>query len=255
MNIEEMKQRIEILNKESSNVNSLRNQNIGKRATLEKQCNELCNTYKELYGVEISPENLTVEIQKVTAEKEKEINLISGVLEAIKSQDYNKANELLGLNSNKEEEIKVATSVEIESTGKENTVTEEVVSAEQVVNVAPPVNVTPPVSVAPPVDVAPPVSVAPPVNIAPPVNVAPPLGVTPPPTSVENKDNSSISKSVEEFKETIPKAPMPALEGFTSFNSGNESSFSMPNLDTQKASQEKITSFEGILGGSQFKNN
>lgn len=97
MDINQLKATIDRLNKQSTQVNTVRNQNIGKRKTLEAQCVELFKQYSEKYGVELTQETLQGEIQRVTAEKEKEVQQLSAVLSAIDSGDYAHANALMGI--------------------------------------------------------------------------------------------------------------------------------------------------------------
>lgn len=97
MDINQLKATIDRLNKQSTQVNTVRNQNIGKRKTLEAQCAELFKQYSEKYGVELTQETLQSEIQRVTAEKEKEVQQLSAVLFAIDSGDYAHANALMGI--------------------------------------------------------------------------------------------------------------------------------------------------------------
>ena len=97
MDINQLKATIDRLNKQSTQVNTVRNQNIGKRKTLEAQCAELFEQYSEKYGVELTQETLQGEIQRVTAEKEKEVQQLSAVLSAIDSGDYAHANALMGI--------------------------------------------------------------------------------------------------------------------------------------------------------------
>lgn len=97
MDINQLKATIDRLNKQSTQVNTVRNQNIGKRKTLEAQCAALFKQYSEKYGVELTQETLQGEIQRVTAEKEKEVQQLSAVLSAIDSGDYAHANALMGI--------------------------------------------------------------------------------------------------------------------------------------------------------------
>ena len=97
MDINQLKATIDRLNKQSTQVNTVRNQNIGRRTTLEAQCAELFKQYSEKYGVELTQETLQEEIQRVTAEKEKEVQQLSAVLSAIDSGDYAHANALMGI--------------------------------------------------------------------------------------------------------------------------------------------------------------
>lgn len=97
MDINQLKATIDRLNRQSTQVNTVRNQNIGKRKTLEAQCAELFKQYSEKYGVELTQETLQEEIQRVTAEKEKEVQQLSAVLSAIDSGDYAHANALMGI--------------------------------------------------------------------------------------------------------------------------------------------------------------
>lgn len=191
-NINELNQKIAILNADSQRVNNERAVNIGKHDTLSKQLDTAIKSYNEKYGKNITVETLEQEINAVTSAKEKEIADIEAVLNAIKSGDYAKANEL----SNGVAEVSEPTQVVTPA------VTEPA-QVEPAQTVATPVQVTTPVTepaqtVATPAQVAtPPVVselIAPPVvepmvsePITPPViePIAPPMvepaQVTPPP--------------------------------------------------------------------------
>lgn len=97
MDINELKSKIDVLNKRSAQVNTVRNQNIGKRETLKAQCTELFKQYNEKYGVSLTPETLNAEIQAVVDEKAKEVNKLESVLAAVDAGNYSQANALLGI--------------------------------------------------------------------------------------------------------------------------------------------------------------
>lgn len=94
-NINELNQKIAILNADSQRVNNERAVNIGKHDTLSKQLDAAIKSYNEKYGKNITVETLEQEINAVTSAKEKEIADIEAVLNAIKSGDYSTANSLV----------------------------------------------------------------------------------------------------------------------------------------------------------------
>ena len=96
-NIKQLNDKISQLNSRAAQVNNERNQNIGKRDTLIQQREKLLQQYKEKYGVELTPETLDSEIQKVMSEKEQEATKLENVLNAISSGDYSMANSLMGV--------------------------------------------------------------------------------------------------------------------------------------------------------------
>lgn len=185
-NINELNQKIAILNADSQRVNNERAVNIGKHDTLSKQLDAAIKSYNEKYGKNITVETLEQEINAVTTAKEKEIADIEAVLNAIKSGDYAKANEL----SNGVSEASEPT--QVEPTQVVTPAVTEPAKVEPAQTVVTPAQVvTPPVisePIAPPV-VEPMVSepIAPPIvePIAPPMvepaQVTPPPVVTPPP--------------------------------------------------------------------------
>lgn len=97
VNMEEIRQRISVINAQSSQINNTRSVNLGRKQTLESQLDNLIKTYNSKYGVQLTPETLEEEIVKVANEKEAECTKLSGVLEAINAQDYTRANQLLGI--------------------------------------------------------------------------------------------------------------------------------------------------------------
>lgn len=112
MDINELKAKIDMLNKRSAQVNTVRNQNIGKRETLKAQCTELFKQYNEKYGVSLTPETLNAEIQSVMTEKAEEVNKLESVLAAVDAGDYNRANALLGIEYKDEALTKVGVNTE-----------------------------------------------------------------------------------------------------------------------------------------------
>ena len=197
-NINELNQKIAILNADSQRVNNERAVNIGKHDTLSKQLDAAIKSYNEKYGKNITVETLEQEINAVTSAKEKEIADIEAVLNAIKSGDYAKANELSnGVSGASEptqvEPAQVAMPAQVEPVQTVATpaqITTPVTEPAQTV-ATPAQVVTPPVvsePIAPPV-VEPMISepITPPVvePIAPPMvepaQVTPPPVVTPPP--------------------------------------------------------------------------
>ena len=102
MVLEELKQRITVANNESMRLNTLRQQSIGRRDALIKQVEGMLNAYNSRYGTNLSSTDargITAELEKVSAEKEKEVEHIEAVLRAINNGDYATANQLCGVNS------------------------------------------------------------------------------------------------------------------------------------------------------------
>ena len=162
VNIEAVRSRISVINSQVAKINDTRSVNLGRKQTLESQFNSQVERYKQLYGVDITKENINAEVEAVTAEVTEVCDKLDKVLGAINSGDYTTANSLLGI------EPAVAE-------------TKEEVKAEEPKEVAEPVPTPPQVS-APSVSVEPPVmpqvtQTTPPV--APTMPVMPPQGNTP----------------------------------------------------------------------------
>lgn len=107
MTLDEMIKSIESINTQVAQKNTLRNQSIGKRKALEEKFASKVASYKTKYGVDISSrEAMSAEIQKVLAEKEKEVNLVSQALSLIDARRYTEAERLLTGTTEAEEEVK-----------------------------------------------------------------------------------------------------------------------------------------------------
>lgn len=325
VNINEIKQKISVINARSAEVNNQRSVNLGKKQATESQLHALLKTYKEQYGVELSTETLDAEIQSVVAKHEEEYNKLAQVINAINSGDYDLANQLLGIEIETTQADEVVASVsnnqEVASAVGVSPVAEPAPSVSQPtsnieveqsiapsvaepapsnVNVAPSVSpvAEPTVSVAPSVTVQQPVtpSVSPVAGVVSPVagvyvgvapsvspvagaSVTPPpiaganmfvgaqtgagvsVGVTPQtPPSVQPQPSNQLSgiEFMENVQDNSPKAPIPALEGF----SRNGQVLTGLNLDAVQSntgvgvapstSPSKPKSFSDIIGGTQF---
>lgn len=95
MEIAQINQRIAVLNADSKRINNDRAVSIGKKETLQKQMNDALAAYKAKYGVELTEANLQSEIDRVSAEKLKEVEQIEAVLNLIKLGQYDEANALV----------------------------------------------------------------------------------------------------------------------------------------------------------------
>lgn len=95
MEISQINQRIAVLNADSKRINNDRAVSIGKKETLQKQMNDALAAYKAKYGVDLSEANLQAEIDRVSAEKLKEVEQIEAVLNLIKLGQYDEANALV----------------------------------------------------------------------------------------------------------------------------------------------------------------
>ena len=74
MDINQLKATIDRLNKQSTQVNTVRNQNIGKRKTLEAQCAELFKQYSEKYGVELTLRHCRVKSRESLLKRRRKYN-------------------------------------------------------------------------------------------------------------------------------------------------------------------------------------
>lgn len=95
MEISQINQRIAVLNADSKRINNDRAVSIGKKETLQKQMNDALAAYKAKYGVDLTEANLQAEIDRVSAEKLKEVEQIEAVLNLIKLGQYDEANALI----------------------------------------------------------------------------------------------------------------------------------------------------------------
>lgn len=104
MEISQINQRIAVLNADSKRINNDRAVSIGKKETLQKQMNDALAAYKAKYGVDLTEANLQAEIDRVSAEKLKEVEQIEAVLNLIKLGQYDEANALVNGTSVQAEE-------------------------------------------------------------------------------------------------------------------------------------------------------
>lgn len=95
MEISQINQRIAVLNADSKRINNDRAVSIGKKETLQKQMNDALAAYKAKYGVDLTEANLQAEVDRVSAEKLKEVEQIEAVLNLIKLGQYDEANALV----------------------------------------------------------------------------------------------------------------------------------------------------------------
>lgn len=104
MEISQINQRIAVLNADSKRINNDRAVSIGKKETLQKQMNDALAAYKAKYLVDLTEANLQAEIDRVSAEKLKEVEQIEAVLNLIKLGQYDEANALVNGTSVQAEE-------------------------------------------------------------------------------------------------------------------------------------------------------
>ena len=224
MSIEEIRNRISVINSETARLNTQRNQNIGRQETLRKQLNDAFDLYNKNYGVELTVDNLQSELDSVTRKKEEELNKIEQILNFIKSGNIAEANKLAGV-----EDVDFQPQVGVETTQEPTSVVQPPQAGVGITQEPTPV-AQPPQLQAP---LTPPMSesVAPPV--APPT--APPHMVL---TGAETLDMG-----------------MPALEGFTKPSLGSLTP--PPTATEEKVAPPKtnIQDFGAILNGTAFKPN
>lgn len=95
MDINELVAKIDKANADTAAVMAQRNKNLGKKEALEKQLASLLEAYKAKYGVELTPDTLQGEINRVSAEKAAELSKTEQALTLIQSGRFNDASVLL----------------------------------------------------------------------------------------------------------------------------------------------------------------
>jgi len=227
MSIEEIRNRISVINSETARLNTQRNQNIGRQETLRKQLNDAFDLYNKNYGVELTVDNLQSELDSVTRKKEEELNKIEQILNFIKSGNIAEANKLAGVEDTVSQESQPQTGVE--PTQEPTSVVQPPQAGVGITQEPTPV-AQPPQLQAP---LTPPMSE----SVTPPV--APP---TAPPSMVLTG------------AETLDMG-MPALEGFTKPSLGSLTP--PPTATEEKVAPPKtnIQDFSAILNGTAFKPN
>lgn len=233
MEIAQINQRIAVLNADSKRINNDRAVSIGKKETLQKQMNDALTAYKEKYGVELTEANLQSEIDRVSAEKLKEVEQIEAVLNLIKLGQYGEANALVNGTPAKEESVPV----------KETPVAPVV---EQPVETAQPVYE----SIPTPPDLGIP---TPPVQES--IPTPPDLGIPTPPIQESIPTPPDLGTPAESIPtppilgSPIESVPTPPDLGIPT--PPVEPSLGVPPV--VNTSGQPIASFNAILGGSPFK--
>ena len=250
--MEELRQRIGVINSRIGQINDQRNKNIGMRESLTTQLNQSIADYQAKYGVDLSTSELVdAEYNRVAEEKEKEVKLLEDVISKIEAGDYSGANALLGV----EPETK---SVEQKVETKQSESVEPSVAPQSTEPVAPVPQVeqnvpsTPQVeqSVSPVSQVEPaPVQVeqsVPQTPVAPVMPSAP--SMTPPPVPA-SPAGGSLGGNAESFLEGFEKPAAPT--GVTP----PPAPVSTPSAPTGGVTPPPANpmSFDGILGGTQFE--
>lgn len=250
--MEELRQRIGVINSRIGQINDQRNKNIGMRESLTTQLNQSIADYQAKYGVDLSTSELVdAEYNRVAEEKEKEVKLLEDVISKIEAGDYSGANALLGV----EPETK---SVEQKVETKQSESVEPSVAPQSTEPVAPVPQVeqnvpsTPQVeqSVSPTPQVEPaPVQVeqsVPQTPVAPVMPSAP--SMTPPPVPA-SPAGGSLGGNAESFLEGFEKPAAPT--GVTP----PPAPVSTPSAPTGGVTPPPANpmSFDGILGGTQFE--
>lgn len=255
MEIAQINQRITVLNADSKRINNDRAVSIGKKETLQKQMNDALAAYKAKYGVELTEANLQSEIDRVSAEKLKEVEQIESVLNLIKLGQYDEANALVNGTPAKEESVPV----------QETPATPATPVVEQPQTPVSTVSVQEPIP-APPVES--PVQTAP---VKESVPTPPDLGI--PAASVESVPTPpDLGIPTPPIQESIPTPPdlglhepptlgtpvaTPPVLGTPTESIPTppvEPSLGVPPVaPTSTPSGQPIASFNAILGGSPFK--
>ena len=250
--MEELRQRIGVINSRIGQINDQRNKNIGMRESLTTQLNQSIADYQAKYGVDLSTSELVdAEYNRVAEEKEKEVKLLEDVISKIEAGDYSGANALLGVEpETKSVEQKVeAKQTESVEPSVAPQITEPVAPVPQVEqNVPSTPQVEQSVSPTPQVEPAP-VQVeqsVPQTPVAPVMPSAP--SMTPPPVPA-SPAGGSLGGNAESFLEGFEKPAAPT--GVTP----PPAPVSTPSAHTGGVTPPPANpmSFDGILGGTQFE--
>lgn len=246
--IEEIKQRIAVANGESKRLNNERQVSIGKRDALTSQLTTLFAKYKEEYGIELTKDNVDTELQRVLAEKEKEVEQIENVLNLINSGNYADAQKLTVSVNNEPEQP-----AQGDITSFQSTMTQEVnasISTQAVTETIPSQPTSVPVqsvteSVIPPTQPSVP---------TPPIQTSVPAG------GAQGVVSSSVTPPTVSTPEvpTPPTPPTPSVNntGISALNGfsepvGNVAPPTPPTVEEPKQSVSP-TSFNAILSGTAF---
>ena len=250
--MEELRQRIGVINSRIGQINDQRNKNIGMRESLTTQLNQSIADYQAKYGVDLSTSELVdAEYNRVAEEKEKEVKLLEDVISKIEAGDYSGANALLGVEpetKSVEQKVETKQSESVEPSVAPQS-TEPVASVPQVEqNVPSTPQVEQSVSQTPQVEPAP-VQVeqsVPSTPVAPVMPSAP--SMTPPPVPTV-PTGGSLGGNAESFLEGFEKPAAPT--GVTP----PPAPVSTPSAPTGGVTPPPANpmSFDGILGGTQFE--
>ena len=285
MSVVELREKMSVLNAEVTKINSLRNQNLGKKETLERQCKEMLDSYKAKFGVDLTPDTVSAELEKVMQEKSKEVNILSSVIEALSTGDYDRANAII--EASKEAPVtEIASGETVDAFANqikiEDKITEAVATKPVSAPSITPFVVEPPKVVSKPVVDLPAVAIEdadsddldtedfdpedfelPEIEVAAPS--APEIRIAEPPTiSIDNAFGGFIAPppafavpvTQKNAQKVTKPAETPALTGMESF----KSNFSLPALDVIDEIEDKPVmpakpkNFGEIVGGSFFNN-
>lgn len=232
MELQQINQRIAVVNGESKRLNNERQVLIGKRQTLEKQLSDLLSTYKNDYGVELTIDTIGAEVERVAKLKEEEVSAVETMLALIREGRYDDAEKMASGGVATSQGVVQEVDISVTST-------EEFAQEPEPAPAAPPTftpTASEPAPVAPPT-FAPPVSptepVEPSVPAAPPT-FAPPASPSAPPVAPPTGDRPAPPPPISK-----PKAPLGAPKLGASPTGGT-------------APQPGALSFQAVLSGKAF---
>ena len=103
-------ERIEALNKKVQALNAENQKNLGRKEQLLSQRDQAIAMYKTTYGVELTPETVQAELDRVSAVKEAEYAKLNQALDLIAENKYDEASKLMvdiDYNKGTEEKVEV----------------------------------------------------------------------------------------------------------------------------------------------------
>lgn len=95
-NYNELLQKISSVNAQVQTLNKERQVNLGKKQALETQLSNAIANYKASYGVDLTPETVEAEYNKVLAEKQAEVAKLETTLSAIKQGNFAEVENVVG---------------------------------------------------------------------------------------------------------------------------------------------------------------
>lgn len=257
MTLEALNSRISVLNANIKRINEQRQQNIGRRETLQHQLDDAISSYNAKYGTELTVDTVESEVESVTAVMESKAEKLEKVISLVQGGNYKEAEAQMGIAEEpvvktapkvaagetvklpSEEGVKVEATKEVTKEAEKDSISDFMkninIKKEPDVGVKVAVKATEPAGVKEPVNGA----VKEPVGVKESAKVAEPVGVPVKPP-VERQANTPKVDVVK------PKAAPKPVED------DDDRPAPPPTFTRRSTAKPKIQSFDDILGGTPF---